>query len=204
MPTLVKLNIDLVTKLAKLANNNPNENEANLAARKVCRMLEEADFQFNDAAQPVNQARGATRPNPYHGFNPFEELWRDLNYRRDRQRRYSYDDETRYYSKDNPWSWDPTWKNPAEEKKEPTYEKPKTYQCKKCGHHKTTEFVGHSSQFMCMDCIAKEKFEESKAKHKTPKVSRKCSVCGRSFMTKLDDPFTCGGCYITYARRRKR
>jgi hypothetical protein len=43
------MNIDLITKLAKLANNNPNENEANLAARKVCRLLAEGDFKFNGA-----------------------------------------------------------------------------------------------------------------------------------------------------------
>lgn len=40
------MNIDLLTKLVKLANNNPNENEANLAARKVCKIIEEGEFKF--------------------------------------------------------------------------------------------------------------------------------------------------------------
>ena len=40
------MNYDLIIKLAKLANNNPNENEANLAARKVCKLLAEANFMF--------------------------------------------------------------------------------------------------------------------------------------------------------------
>lgn len=32
------MNLKLIEKLARLANNNPNEHEANLAARKVCRI----------------------------------------------------------------------------------------------------------------------------------------------------------------------
>lgn len=40
------MNLELIKKLVKLANNNPNENEANLAARKVCRMIEEGKFEF--------------------------------------------------------------------------------------------------------------------------------------------------------------
>lgn len=35
------MNLELLRKLVKLANNNSNENEANAAARKVCEMLEE-------------------------------------------------------------------------------------------------------------------------------------------------------------------
>lgn len=40
------MNIELIQKLIKLANNNPNENEANLAARKVCKLL--TTFKFNE------------------------------------------------------------------------------------------------------------------------------------------------------------
>jgi hypothetical protein len=40
------MDYDRLIKLAKLANNNPNENEANLAARKVCKLLAEAEFVF--------------------------------------------------------------------------------------------------------------------------------------------------------------
>jgi len=38
------MDIDLLKKLTKLANHNSNENEANSAARRVCKMLEEAGF----------------------------------------------------------------------------------------------------------------------------------------------------------------
>jgi hypothetical protein len=50
------MNTDLITKLAKLANNNPNENEANLAARKVCRLLAEGDFKFGGAKRDPFEA----------------------------------------------------------------------------------------------------------------------------------------------------
>ena len=33
------MNIELLTNLVRLANNNPNDNEANAAARKVCKMI---------------------------------------------------------------------------------------------------------------------------------------------------------------------
>lgn len=38
------MNSDQLIKLIKLANNNPNENEANSAARKVCKIIEENKF----------------------------------------------------------------------------------------------------------------------------------------------------------------
>lgn len=40
----MKMDIDLLKKLIRLANNNPNENEANSAARKVCDLLKDEDW----------------------------------------------------------------------------------------------------------------------------------------------------------------
>lgn len=37
---------DLIIKLIRLANNNSNEHEANLAARRVCLMLRDYKFEF--------------------------------------------------------------------------------------------------------------------------------------------------------------
>ena len=45
------MNFDQIYKLIKLANNNPNDNEANLAARKVCKLL--ADYKF-ESVKPVS------------------------------------------------------------------------------------------------------------------------------------------------------
>src|SRR5258708_29378701 len=58
------MNIELLTKLVKLANNNPNEHEANAAARKVCLIIAEAKFKFSadlSATGPI--------PNPYDTGN---------------------------------------------------------------------------------------------------------------------------------------
>jgi len=46
------LDIDRLKKLTRLANNNPNDHEANLAARRVCKMLEEANFTLTSAPPP--------------------------------------------------------------------------------------------------------------------------------------------------------
>lgn len=43
---------DLIVKLIRLANNNPNENEANMAARKACKLLGESDFMPSTSRRP--------------------------------------------------------------------------------------------------------------------------------------------------------
>lgn len=55
------MNYDLLIKLARLANNNPNDNEANLAARKVCKLIAEGNYKFEK--WPI----GATYQNPFTG-----------------------------------------------------------------------------------------------------------------------------------------
>ena len=40
------MNLDRLKKLVKLANHNPNDNEANSAARRVCKMIEDGKFEF--------------------------------------------------------------------------------------------------------------------------------------------------------------
>lgn len=47
------MNLDLIIKLVKLANNNPNENESNLAARKVCKLIAEGNYKFSIDAPPI-------------------------------------------------------------------------------------------------------------------------------------------------------
>lgn len=57
------MKFDRLKALIRLANNNPDENEANLAARKVCKVLAENNFsllegrQVKTAADKINQAR---------------------------------------------------------------------------------------------------------------------------------------------------
>ena len=51
------MNLELLQKLVKLANNNPNENEANAAARKVCLMISESEFKFKEDFDPYRRAQ---------------------------------------------------------------------------------------------------------------------------------------------------
>jgi DNA-directed RNA polymerase subunit RPC12/RpoP len=246
MPTTpTKLNVDLVTKLAKLANNNPNENEANLAARKVCRLLAEADFKFTEASysQPQsgqsNPYRRPTSRGDYYsadfsGIN-WDEVFRGVNERQTQRERYAEDSrraaeeyekrvkaereaerkaranreadfrngtwKNTYNPNDAKWSpysgrpdygspidWDDKANAPP---KEPKW---RTLQCKKCGHHKPTQFVGHSSQYMCINCIAKEQFDET---HK--KTYKPCKYCGKKHLTRME-PFVCNDCYQAYLK----
>jgi len=48
------MNTELIIKLAKLANNNPNDNEANSAARKVCKLLEEGKYVLSNNSNSNN------------------------------------------------------------------------------------------------------------------------------------------------------
>lgn len=75
------MNLDLLKKLVNLANHNPNENEANAAARRVCRLLEESKFVIEVApSQSVKQnpfypksRTGATvKVTPPKRYNPEE------------------------------------------------------------------------------------------------------------------------------------
>jgi hypothetical protein len=57
------MNFKLIEKLAKLANNNPSENEANAAARKVCRLLAEGNFKFIEDKPTIGpQVRTVSTP----------------------------------------------------------------------------------------------------------------------------------------------
>lgn len=60
------MDTDKIQKLIRLANNNPNEHEANLAARKVCKML--ADYRFNG----VNSSKATPPPNT---TTPYQDLY---------------------------------------------------------------------------------------------------------------------------------
>ena len=68
------MNLDLLKKLVKLAINNPNDNEANSAARKVCRMIAEDNYKLvgGDQVQrrPANGTASATIPRPLRHERP--------------------------------------------------------------------------------------------------------------------------------------
>lgn len=50
------MSLDLLKKLVRLATNNPNEHESNLAARKACDLLIQKDFKLLPAAEQTKTA----------------------------------------------------------------------------------------------------------------------------------------------------
>lgn len=162
------MNFDLIKKLIKLANNNPNDNEANLAARKVCKLL--ADYAFGAATEaprnrPTPPNAGPTRSNPFTG-NPFSADFIEEMLRQNREaaarerardaRRQEYDAETyqrreyerarRYQS--SVWDIPYTAANPPP-RQEPRPDK-RSLACTKCGKVKLTAYVGNL--YVCNEC----------------------------------------------------
>lgn len=70
-------NKDLIIKLAKLANNNPSEHEANAAARKVCQLLAENSFSMLSGLTRTTEPdfKSTVVSTPY-GTGPFGEWFR--------------------------------------------------------------------------------------------------------------------------------
>lgn len=69
------MNLDQLIKLAKLANNNPNEHEANAAARKVCRIIEAGNYNFTGAQTPPVGSTGKNWNYQQHRPSPFEDIF---------------------------------------------------------------------------------------------------------------------------------
>lgn len=77
------MNLDLIKKLTRLANNNPNEHEANLAARKVCQMLEEGNWSLANGHKTVQEKihikPDVTTNSPWV-YKTQEDIFKDLFY----------------------------------------------------------------------------------------------------------------------------
>lgn len=88
------IDLERLKKLVRLANNNPNEHEANLAARKACKMIQDGNFEFTNKVPtnppPSTPKQQSTNPNPnpnvyrspydnyYSGYSIFEEFFRNM------------------------------------------------------------------------------------------------------------------------------
>ena len=128
-------------KLVALANNNPNDNEANFAARKVCKILAEKNFAF---IQVRTETTRATRQEPTvrSASNPVGNDW---------FRNYWNPSEAqeKYYSSNYSWVyWDEMQKETPESKKEK-----KDIKCSKCGELYNTAFIGPPQIYVCNKCV---------------------------------------------------
>ena len=143
------MNLELLKKLVKLANNNPNDNEANLAARKVCKMIEEAKFNFNnqvtitpkDIKQPDIQYESKTYNDINRTTEPFwrstpQEPWFDSE---KFKRAYQGVD----WAKEPPIFEGFNKRQPKERR---------ALKCKTCGYKHETVYVGPEELFECNPC----------------------------------------------------
>lgn len=151
------MNLDLLIKLVKLANNNPNENEANLAARKVCKMIAEGKYTFGNSVHkesPIRTHPNQPASNP--SSSPFGwEGFRPSNAQREyyeQQRKRAYEDEqfrksqrestNNYY--DNRAYWDMPKNEPPKKKQSINRT------CSRCGL--TTDTNNTKEVFVCSIC----------------------------------------------------
>lgn len=74
------MNQDLLKKLVLLANHNNSEGEANSAARRVCKMIEEDNFKSLSSSHYVNEPKKwedvvrSTEPFNWRNYNPYTDF----------------------------------------------------------------------------------------------------------------------------------
>ncbi len=182
------MKLEMIIKLAKLANNNPNENEANLAARKACKLMGEADFKFptsnqggtwNDVKRSTEPQWSSQRPSS-SGFDPFWDMF------------------NREYTRKDPF-WNtppPGWKtrdyqghrdtyNPYDIPKSPPYEEPKKkpkikLKCKACQKEYETTFNKPGQDFVCGNCQWSN-YHHEKTQESIFDMVIECCECGAWF-----------------------
>ncbi len=177
------MNIDLLIKLVKLANNNPSEHEANSAARRACKLIAEGNYKFG--AEPPKQPKVEIRqPQPwpgnaspftgFHNTDWFTEFYN--NQRQERQNEYERqqagrENERREQQARNQQNvyggqgYNPNqyYKAPYSKWDIPDPKKPKIRRdCSKCGLNVETNNT--KEVFVCTVCIWKAYMEEQNAK----------------------------------------
>lgn len=150
------MNLERLKALIRLANNNPNEHEANLAARKVCKIIAEKDFsllqpQPRTAAGKVNEYRSRpTAPT----VDMWEDFLRNMRYRPSESQKKYWTDSAPHQDAPEP-HWDDRPFNinmDPNKKKERTQAKRK---CSKCGFE-TMTFRIDEVPWICNPCHWKD------------------------------------------------
>lgn len=125
------MNFEQIKKLIRPANNNPNDNEANLAAREVCRRLASYEFVVSKPPEPPKTTHTHRAEDPF--WDAIFKAARERNAKREQNYKSapSYQEYIKY---------DPLRK--AAEKN--------TRLCSKCGKWKETIRV--TNIFTCNEC----------------------------------------------------
>ncbi len=165
------MNLDLLIKLVKLANNNPNEHEANSAARRACKLIAEGNYDFGQP-KTVQQKVNIKPQGQWTGFggsyggNPYadiEEMMREM------QRQKQADADARRRAQQN--THEPDARNQQNAYGGAGYN-PFNY-----GFHTYKPGMGFEGQ------------------EKKPKIRRDCSKCGLNVETNSKkEPFVCSIC----------
>jgi hypothetical protein len=208
------MKLDRLLALIRLANNNPNENEANLAARKVCQILVSGEFtitpkQVKTAAGKMNEARtwndvkrstepefrskqyGPVPPND-SDFDPIYEFFRGGG---------------RGGSKSNPWTkdfWDgvkqkraPTEEEEARRNEEKRKQHASNYGFYSGGPRYNPFKSGEYSSGLNEDEEWQFDITTGTRKRVKKQEMRKCAKCGLEIMTARlkEDPWICNPCH---------
>ncbi len=171
------MNLDLLKKLTRLANNNPNDNEANLAARRVCKMLEESDWKIlpevKTAYGKMNEGQWAS-PKPPDPNSDWFNRQQHTQPRRPDNPNQEYDSSGRPKPPNPPKSppkkesvKPPSgWRNPFDGLRDEFFDEifnrsrsrknqegmPRPLKCTKCEKMQLTTFIGNPAVFICQDC----------------------------------------------------
>ncbi len=143
------MNIDLIIKLAKLANNNPNENEANAASRKVCRLIAEGKYEFNNVKTSVSKINITSNPSS-QSADWLKKYYTDPFNPSKSQKDYYENLKDLYYGIDFDFYQDVSW-NEEEKKKKPRIK----VKCCKCGFEVDRPLGSKTEGILCNICLGK-------------------------------------------------
>lgn len=204
------MNLELLKKLVRLANNNPNEHEANAASRRACKMIAENDFAIfkNSVENLQDQYTVRTPPQTY------------ADVRRSAEPEFKSKPQETSYAK-GPFDSDAFRDLFNRATRNPFYRSSSYWEagdyrnikCRVCHKYKDTEFVEKESEFMCSECMGKAntepKYHPNDAKYYEQRKKRgfgdekqplKCKTCGQIKLTLfigLPDLFECNFCQWT-------
>jgi hypothetical protein len=187
------IDIEKLKSIIRLANNNPNENEANLAARKACKILAEDNFKFLNP-QPAttwNDVKRSTEPgfrSPPTGKRAYDPIWEDM-LRRGREQRVEAEKAARAARDAERIRQEQVRKEQAKREEE----NKKAYQSV---HYEPINYKDFVYDF---DNDIFENFYETNFKpgnpHQRRDSIRTCSKCGlRTSTYNKENPFICGIC----------